>query len=100
MGGSMPSSPQGNGAQLAQMFGQNQATHPNQIAPIQAPGFGPPQAQPARPPLNPTLPQVAAQTQARMLARTPPPPMAAPATAPMVQQQQDWANRERRGGSR
>ncbi len=82
MGGSMASTPQGNGSNLAQMFGQNAPTSPRQIAPIQAPGPG--QFQPPAPlPIMPTQQQAAAATQARMLARTPPPPiMTAPTTAP------------------
>ena len=73
MGGISPSTPMGNGSQLAQQFGQSTGyQQPNQVAPI-----GQPQIQT---PILPTPEQAAAATQARMQARTP--VMAAPVTAP------------------
>lgn len=80
MGGNSPSTPQGAGSQLQQLFMQNQTPGQNPggyqqqpIAPIAAPQYGGP--------IQPTPEQAAAATQARMLARMPP-VMAAPAAAP------------------
>lgn len=86
MGGQTGSTMEGNGSQLAQLFGQSTGyQQPNQVAPIAQPTL--------QTPILPTPEQAAQATQARMLARNPAPPMAAPKSAP-----RRMTNAERYGG--
>lgn len=99
MGGSMPSTTQGNGSDLSHMFANSQGYgQPNMTPGYQQPKAVAPIMPPVSPrPLLPTPAQAAATTAGSILARNPPPPpMAAPTAAP---KKPYWEVNPQRGGN-